>query len=106
MVIDNVYVLNGFCLDFRLEDCVKDLLCHANSTVGDRKFPTPMDAMNYLAEGHILDKTGCYDPEPEDTARLLRHVVCDSELCSVSENKSTTITANMPFTKPFLNLVL
>ena len=72
LIISNILSLH---YNFRLEDCVRDLLSAANSAVGDRKFATPMEAVTYLADTSHFDKTGCYDPEPDDIARLLRHVV-------------------------------
>lgn len=71
----NVLLLPSFS---RLEDCVRDILSAANSSASDHKFTTPMEAISYITETHMFDKTGCYDPEPDDVAGLLRHIVSES----------------------------
>ena len=62
---------------FRLESCVKDLLTMTNDLTGNVKnnFTNPLEAVDCLSQGHLLDKSSCYDPEPEAIAKMLRHVV-------------------------------
>ena len=61
----------------RLESCVMDLLTMTNDLTGNVKnnFTNPLEAVDILSQGHLLDKSSCYDPEPEAVTRLLRRVV-------------------------------
>ena len=48
-----------------------------NDLTGNVKnnFTNPLEAVDILSQGHLLDKSSCYDPEPEAIARMLRQVV-------------------------------
>ncbi len=66
-------------LIFSLESCLKDLLKMTNDLTGNVKdnFTNPIEAVDCLSQGHLLDKSSCYDPDPEAITLMLKHVVRD-----------------------------
>lgn len=78
----------------RLESCVRDLLAMTNDLTGNAKnnFTNPLEAVDILSQGHLLDKSSCYDPEPEAIAKMLRHVVSSSTIYSMCFFRTTEAT--------------
>ncbi|XP_064652487.1 uncharacterized protein KIAA0825-like isoform X2 [Lineus longissimus] len=69
----------------QLERVVNDIVNDVNNLPGNRVFTTATDAIEHMSEHHILEKTSCFDPDPEDVTRLLKHVLSVLEKCPGSE---------------------
>ena len=41
----------------------------------NHNFVHPVDALNHMADNHLLEKMACYDPKPDRVTKMLRHVV-------------------------------
>ena len=68
--------------DYRLNDCLQDLLKTTNSVVG-KEYVTPRDALLSMLSNHVLEKQSCYDPEPDLVTDILSHAV--SSYCCVRQ---------------------
>lgn len=60
---------------YRIEECIKSLLDMTTELTGQQTFLHPVDAINHVADNQLLEKMACYNPEPEQVNKLLKHVV-------------------------------
>ena len=60
----------------RIEECIKSLLEMTTELTGEQSFLHPVDAINHMSDNQLLEKMACYNPEPEQVNKLLKHVVC------------------------------
>ncbi|KAK3600467.1 hypothetical protein CHS0354_013026 [Potamilus streckersoni] len=95
----------------QLDGCLNEILHFTNDLIG-RQCSTPKEALQEMMSCHVLEKSSCYDPQPEQINGILQHANqmlvqspgCEEtllqELLSLSSEQGLTLPLRVSETDP------